>query len=129
MQIEVVEESFQQIAPRAAEVVTRFYEILFETDPRLRALFKGDMEAQKQHLIAALVTIVQNLRDPAALGAYLQALGQRHVGYGVTSIDYGTVGKSLLAAMSQTLKDQWNPQWTEQWSQAYGAVASLMQRS
>lgn len=42
-QIELVTESFEKIAPRADEAAALFYRRLFELDPGLRFLFKGDL--------------------------------------------------------------------------------------
>lgn len=126
MDVGVIERSFGQVAPHADAVVSRFYDSLFGQYPRTRGLFKGPIDEQKQHLIAALVTIVQSLRKPGELSAYLKMLGGRHVAYGVAAGDYAIVGRMLIESMQQTLGDAWDPAWTPEWEEAYAAVASLM---
>lgn len=126
MDVAVIEASFGQIAPRANEVVALFYETLLEKNPRMRPMFNTPIDEQKRHLIAALVTIVQTLRRPDELSAYLSALGGRHVTYGVVDTDYPIVGRTLIDAMQKTLGNAWDPAWTPQWEDAYGAVTSLM---
>lgn len=126
MDVAVIESSFKQVAPRADQVVTLFYDTLLEQNPRMRRMFNTPMDQQKQHLIAALVTIVQTLRRPEELSAYLGALGGRHVGYGVVDADYPIVGRTLIDAMQKTLGSEWDPAWTQHWAEAYGAVTSLM---
>ena len=45
-QIELVKTSFSQVAPIADQAAELFYSKLFETDPELKPLFKGDMVEQ-----------------------------------------------------------------------------------
>lgn len=92
LKIELLEQSFERIKPRASDFVASFYENLFTSDPELVPLFaKVDMATQHKKLLAALVLVVENLRNPEALGEVLNALGARHVGYGAIPKYYGAV--------------------------------------
>ena len=43
--IERVQQSFAKVEPMSMVVARTFYELLFEINPEIRALFTGDMEA------------------------------------------------------------------------------------
>ena len=60
-QIALVQNSFKNVIPIAANAVDLFYDRLFATAPEFRALFPQDLRDQKKKLIAMLATIVANL--------------------------------------------------------------------
>jgi len=125
--IELLETSFQAIAPRGEEFVTAFYERLFTNYPQTRAFFAlTDMKEQRKKLLGALALVIQNLRKPAVLTSALQGLGQRHVAYGVLPEHYPIVGVVLLEAFSDVLGDRWTPEYQDAWAQAYEAICTIM---
>ncbi|MEG4508528.1 pentapeptide repeat-containing protein [Microcoleus sp. F6_B4] len=127
LNVELLEQSFEKIKPRADEFAAIFYEKLFTTHPDLKPLFaKTDMEKQQKKLISALVLVVENLRSPEALGPVLNALGGRHIGYGVIPKYYGPVGDALLSAFEQSLQQDWTPEVKLAWTDAYRAITALM---
>ncbi|WP_369124809.1 globin domain-containing protein [Microcoleus sp. Aus8_D3] len=67
------------------------------------------MTQQQKKLLNALVLVVENLRNPSALGPVLSALGGRHVGYGSLPKQYPAVGKALLLTFEEYLQDDWTP--------------------
>ncbi len=104
-----------------------FYQRLFELDPDLQPLFSStDMTAQRKKLIQSLSLVINSLSDPEPLIAYLQALGRRHVEYGVSDRHYDTVEAALLLTLEQVLGEAWNDAVRDAWSDAYGVVAGVM---
>ncbi len=127
LQIELLENSFQAIAPRGEAFVTAFYERLFTRFPQTRAFFAStDMKEQRKKLLGALVLVIQNLRKPEVLTSALKGLGQRHVKYGVRPEHYPIVGAVLLETFADLLGDDWTPAYHDAWAQAYEAVCALM---
>ncbi|NQE32933.1 globin domain-containing protein [Microcoleus asticus] len=127
LNVELLEQSFEKIKPRADEFAASFYEKLFTDHPELKPLFaKTDMEKQQKKLISALVLVVENLRSPEALGPVLNALGGRHIGYGVIPKYYGPVGEALLSAFEQSLQQDWTTEVKLAWTDAYKAITALM---
>ncbi|MEG4166658.1 MULTISPECIES: globin domain-containing protein [unclassified Microcoleus] len=127
LNVEILEQSFEKIKPRADEFATSFYEKLFTTHPELKPLFATtDMAKQQKKLISALVLVVENLRSPEALEPVLKALGGRHIGYGVIPKYYGPVGEALLSAFEQSLQQDWTPEVKLAWTNAYRAITALM---
>jgi len=124
----LVRSSFAQIAPDAEAVAAMFYARLFELDPRLKALFKGDMAAQGRKLMAMIATAVANLHQLDTVVPAVQQLGARHVRYGVTDADYDTVAAALLWTLEQGLGDAYTPAMQEAWTTCYVTLAGVMKQ-
>ena len=127
LQIELLETSFQAIAPCGEAFVKTFYERLFTHFPQTRAFFAStDMKEQRKKLLGALALVIQNLRKPEVLTSALHGLGQRHVAYGVLPEHYPIVGAVLLGTFEDFLGERWTPAYHDAWAQAYEAVCSIM---
>ena len=94
-QITLVQESFKSVAPIKETAAELFYGRLFELDPDVRALFKGDMKEQGRKLMTMIATAVNGLTKLDSIVPAVQDLGVRHVGYGVKPEDYDTVAAAL----------------------------------
>ncbi|HEY7125928.1 MAG TPA: globin family protein [Ktedonobacterales bacterium] len=127
LQIELLETSFQEIAPKGAAFVAKFYETLFAEFPQTKGFFTStDMAEQKKKLLGALALVIQNLRKPDVLAAALKGLGQRHETYGVRPEHYPIVGAVLLDTFAGFLGERWTPELRAAWAEAYEAVCTLM---
>ena len=60
-QIELVKNSFKKVEAIADAAAALFYGRLFELDPSLRALFKGDLKKQGRLLMQMIATAVRGL--------------------------------------------------------------------
>ena len=125
-QQDLVQASFAKVAPIADQAAILFYDDLFRREPRLRVLFKEDMQEQRRKLMAMLGTAVANLKTWSAIAPAVRALGARHVGYGVTPGDYATVGAALLATLATGLGEDFTPEVREAWVACYAVVAAEM---
>jgi hemoglobin-like flavoprotein len=122
----LVQTSFAQVRPIADAAAALFYRRLFELDPKLRPLFKGDMEEQGRKLMEMLGLAVKGLDRPETLLPALAALGRRHASYGVNERDYETVGAALIWTLEQGLGSSFTPDIREAWSALYRFVADTM---
>jgi hemoglobin-like flavoprotein len=125
----LVQTSFAQVRPIADAAAALFYTRLFELDPTLRPLFKGDMKEQGRKLMDMLTLAVKGLDRPEALLPALAALGRRHSGYGVNKHDYETVGEALLWTLEQGLGPSFTPDVREAWVALYRLVADTMREA
>ena len=121
-----VQQSWQQVIPMGARAGTLFYQHLFNADPGLRALFKGDMEQQAAKLVQMIDVAVSKLNEPAVLLPVLENLGKRHSNYGVLPAHYQVVGAALLLTLAQGLADAWTPELRAAWEYTYGFIANTM---
>jgi hemoglobin-like flavoprotein len=127
-QISIVQDSFRKVLPIADTAASMFYARLFELDPSLRKLFKGDMKKQGMMLMSMIASAVRGLTDPNALIPVLHALGRRHTGYGVVDAHYTTVAEALIWTLEQGLGDAFDARTREAWIAAYSMMASVMQQ-
>ena len=95
-EIQLVKKSWARVVPIAEQAATLFYGRLFELDPEVRDLFKGDMAEQGKKLMQILGVAVGNLNNLQDVVPAVQQLGERHIDYGVRERDYDTVGAALL---------------------------------
>jgi hemoglobin-like flavoprotein len=122
----LVQTSFAQVRPIADAAAALFYGRLFELDPTLRPLFKGDMEEQGRKLMEMIGLAVKGLDRPETLLPALAALGRRHAGYGVNERDYETVGEALIWTLEQGLGPSFTPDIRDAWVALYRFVADAM---
>ena len=126
-QIKLVQDSFRQVAPIAETAAQLFYARLFELDPDLELLFKGNLTEQGRKLMQMLALAVNSLDRMEQLLPVVRSLGTRHVSYGVRDRDYATVGQALLWTLQKGLGDAFTPEVEAAWSNVYATLASAMQ--
>jgi hemoglobin-like flavoprotein len=125
-QINLIKSSWEAVMPIKATAAELFYNRLFELDPALKPLFKGDMTVQGQKLMMMINAAVNGLDNVEALVPVVQDLGRRHVGYGVKDAHYDTVGAALLWTLEKGLGDAFTPEVKEAWATVYGVLAGTM---
>jgi hemoglobin-like flavoprotein len=128
-QIALVQSSFATIAPIADDAAVLFYNRLFEIDPSLRQMFKGDMAEQRRKLMQMLSAAVKGLQRLDRLVPVVEDLGRRHAGYGVTDAHYETVGAALLWTLEKGLGRAFTPEMRDAWATVYGLLASTMKNA
>ena len=125
-QIELVKSSWEKVIPIADKAAELFYAKLFELDPCVKPLFKGDMVEQGRKLTSSLTFTVNALNRLEEIVPTVQQLGVRHVAYGVKDKDYDTVGAALLWTLEQGLGDSFNEDVKDAWATAYTLLADTM---
>ena len=124
--IELVQSTFRKVMPISATAAELFYGLLFELDPSLKPLFKGDMKVQGQKLMQMIGTAVARLKDLPTLVPVVEALGKKHAGYGVKPEYYDTVGAALLWTLGKGLGDAYTPEANAAWTETYTTLATVM---
>lgn len=126
----LVQESFAQVAAIAETAAALFYARLFELDPSLRPLFRGDLREQGRKLMQMIAVAVRGLDRLDAIVPAVQALGRRHAGYGVADEHYDTVGAALLWTLEQGLgPETFTPDVREAWASVYRLLATTMKEA
>ncbi len=127
LNVELLEQSFELVAPQSNKLVETFYQHLFEDYPEVKPLFAdADMKIQQTKLLASLKLVVENLRRPEDLQPVLERLGLRHLDYGTTADHYPAVGATLLKSLAEIAGDAWNEELHDAWAEAYGAISEIM---
>lgn len=127
LDVKTLESSFALLAPQGEALVARFYEELFKRYPAVIPLFEHTTPQQQQtKLLAALQLVIQNVRNPDALGAALTAMGERHQGFGAEPAHYGAVASTLIDVMKEFAGAAWTDQIEQAWTHALNTVAKVM---
>ena len=125
----LVQESFAAVAPIADDAAVLFYRRLFELDPSLERMFRGDMAEQRRKLMQMLTAAVKGLDRLEQLVPVVEDLGRRHAGYGVADAHYDTVGAALLWTLEQGLGEAFTPDVQDAWAAVYGLLARTMKNA
>jgi hemoglobin-like flavoprotein len=121
-----VKNSWSYIMFQSEEFSGLFYQKLFELNPSLRHLFKGNIEEQGSKLMRMLTMIIARLQRLQDIETEVKALGHRHVGYGTRPEHYQTVGQALLWSLENALGDRWSEETRKAWTEAYTIMANTM---
>lgn len=124
--VNLVQSSWAQVAPIAPQAAAIFYDELFQREPSVKSLFKGDMVKQGEKLMQMIGVAVSRLTQLSVLVPALESLGKRHVAYGVTNGHYATVGAALLATLEKGLGPAFTPDVRAAWTAVYGVMAQVM---
>lgn len=127
--IDAVRGTWEKVVPIRERAAALFYERLFELDPTLKPLFKGDMTEQGRKLMTMIHTAVAGLDRLEEIAPAVRDLGRRHAGYGVKDGDYDKVGAALLWTLEQGLGPAFTPQVRAAWTEAYGILAAVMKQA
>lgn len=124
--VHLVQQSFAKVEPIAPQAAALFYENLFQLDPTVRHLFRGDMIQQGERLMQMIALAVSRLDEPSQLIPVLRGLAARHKEYGVQDSHYATVGAALLRTLEQGLGAAFTPQVRQAWVEAYELISNTM---
>ena len=124
--IDLVRSSFALVQPIASQAAAIFYDNLFEADPSLRALFRGNMAHQGERLMSMIGSALGVFDRPAELLPVLRTLGARHHGYGVQERHYAVVGDALLKTLEQGLGAAFTVEVREAWVELYCVISGTM---
>ena len=127
-QIHLLRKSFAQVEPQSRVAALVFYRRLFALDPRLRPLFKSNIEEQADKLMEMLAVALSLTERLEVLEAELLKLGARHTVYGVRDEHYITVGTAMLDMLSEVLGNDFTPPIRQAWSDFYTFTADTMKR-
>src|SRR5215217_6841702 len=119
----LVQNSFTNIASIADAAATLFYQRLFELDPSLRPMFRGDMQEQGRKLMTMLKIVVNGLTRLDQLVPAVEQLGRSHAHYGVRDEHYDTVAAALIWTLQQGLGVAFTSEVEQAWVVAYTLLA------
>ena len=126
-QIEIVQQTFAEVASLGERATLLFYERLFEIAPEVRPLFADDLTEQSRKLFATLRVAVIGLRDSDEIMGVLQQLGLLHAHeHRVRPEHYAPVGEALLWTLEQALGPDFTAEAREAWAETYQLIATTM---
>lgn len=127
MDVGLLKQSFEMIASQKDPFAYSFYQRLFSYYPQVQPLFaQTDMRRQTSSLMATLAVVISGVERGDNLLPTIQALGEKHRGYGAMSAHYPLVGGVLLETFGQFLGSQFTLEMQDAWSQAYELISTEM---
>jgi hemoglobin-like flavoprotein len=118
--------SFARIDAQSEIAGLMFYQKLFTLEPNLQPLFHTSIDLQTRKLMNSLHYIVATIENPTLLTPALEAMGRRHVAYGVRKPHYELAIRALLETFGQILGDGFSPDIHEVWREVLCFVAKSM---
>ncbi|VAW58123.1 Methyl-accepting chemotaxis protein I (serine chemoreceptor protein) [hydrothermal vent metagenome] len=127
LEVEILESSFNLLAPKAEELGRKFYDELFKRAPQVKPMFEKTTPAEQQKkLLSALKLVVENVRKPETLAPALSAMGERHQVYGALPEHYPVVVSTLIDVMKEVAEEAWTSNIEIAWTQALDVIARIM---
>ena len=106
--IGIVKEITPLVAANGETITRRFYELMFEGNPEVKAFFNQAHQfsgGQQKALAAALCAYFTHIDNLEALGPAVEIIAQKHCSLGIQPEHYPIVGKHLLAAIGEVMGD------------------------
>ena len=129
-QIEFVKETWEKVRPISEQAAELFYGRLFELDPSLKPLFKGDMKDQGKKLMSTIGLAVASLDRLDEILPVVQDLGRKHANqYKVPDSSYDTVGEALLWTLGKGLGEAFTEDVKQAWTITYTTLADAMKNA
>jgi len=125
-EITLLQTSFQKVAPVSEQTAAQFYSRLFELDPRMRAVFQGNLTVEGRKLMALVALTVKHLHRFDRLVPSVHRLGLRYAAYHLTENNYRTIGEALLWALARVLGDAFTNDLQSAWAEAYWIFAETL---
>ena len=124
--VQLIRDSLIQVRPLADHIAESFYSHMFEISPHLQKLFTGNMKTQGTMLMTSLELAVSSLDNMESILPSVQALGERHMSYGVRKEYYPYAKESFLWALEKHLKGEFTPTLKNAWSEAFDTLIEVM---
>ena len=127
LNVDVLESSFQALAPVGETLTRNFYDNLFKKFPEVIPMFANtSVDEQHKKLWTALQLVASSLRKPEQLKNALEGLGSRHKDYGALPAHYEAVAETLLEEMEKLAGELWTAEVSTAWTDALNVVAGVM---
>ncbi|GER88234.1 flavohemoprotein [Dictyobacter vulcani] len=127
MDVNMLKQSFEMVAPQKEVFAHSFYERLFSYYPATRPLFANtNMVRQEESLMATLAVVIAGVERGDNLTPTLHQLGDKHERYGAKPEHYPLVGGVLLETFHEYLGTRFTPAMQDAWSQAFELISGQM---
>ena len=127
MDIAILKQSFNMIAPQKAEFAHSFYQHLFSYYREIAPLFAyTDIARQESSLMATLAAVIAGVERGDNLVPTIQKLGVKHYQYGAKPEHYALIGGVLLETFNEYLGPNFTDRMQDAWSQALELISELM---
>ena len=126
--IDIIKSTVPALQAHGLDITTHFYKTMFENNPEVKPYFNMDRQKngeQPKALATTVLAAAKNIDNLEALLPAVQKIGNRHVEVGIKPEHYPIIGKNLLIAIKDVLKDAATDEVLEAWGKAYEEIAKV----
>lgn len=126
--IDIIKSTVPALQAHGLDITTHFYKTMFENNPEVKPYFNMDRQKngeQPKVLATTVLAAAKNIDNLEALLPAVQKIGNRHVEVGIKPEHYPIIGKNLLIAIKDVLKDAATDEVLEAWGKAYEEIAKV----
>jgi nitric oxide dioxygenase len=126
--IQIIKQITPLVAENAKVITHRFYELMFDGDPEVRAFFNMAHQKsgqQPEALANAICAYFSAIESLDTLGPIVEVIAQKHCSLNVQPEHYPVVGKYLLEAIRDVLGESASDEIIEAVAEAYGLLANV----
>lgn len=127
-QIAIVKATAPVLKEHGTTITTVFYDNIIAAHPELNNMFSKSNQGtgrQARALATSVLAYATYVDDLEKLQHAVARIAHKHVSLQVTPAQYDLVGKFLIEAIGQVLKDAATPEIVDAWTNAYGALAAV----
>ncbi|MBY8913141.1 NO-inducible flavohemoprotein [Bacillus sp. YC2] len=125
--IEIIKSTVPVLEKHGEEITGRFYDLLFQNHPELLNIFNQTNQKKKTQRTAlanAVIAAAANIDRLENIIPVVKQISHKHRSIGIKPEHYPIVGKYLLIAIKDVLKDAATPDIMQAWEEAYGVIAN-----
>lgn len=126
--IKIIKSTVPALREHGIEITKTFYKNMFEQNPEVAPMFNMDRQKSGEQPKALAMTVLaaaENIDKLENLMPAVKNIGERHCDTGVREEHYPIVGKHLLGAIKEVLKDDATDEVIDAWSKAYQVIAKV----
>ncbi|MDG1875715.1 MAG: NO-inducible flavohemoprotein [Mariniblastus sp.] len=126
--IEIVKAITPLVADNAEAITSRFYQLMFEGNPEVKAFFNQAHQhsgGQQKALAGAICAYFSNIDNLHVLGPAIEVVAQKHCSLNILPEHYPIVGKHLLLAIKDVMGEAATGEIIDAVTEAYEALAKI----
>ena len=126
--IEIIKSTVPALKEHGLEITKIFYKNMFEQNPEIVPMFdmgRQENGSQPKAMPMTVLAAAQNIDSLTKILPAVEKIAVRHCDCGVKEEHYPIVGKHLLGAMKEVLKDAATDEVLAAWAKAYEVIAKV----
>lgn len=126
--IDIIKSTVPTLKEHGLEITKTFYKNMFEQNPEIVPMFdmgRQENGSQPKALAMTVLAAAQNIDSLTKILPAVEKIAVRHCDCGVKEEHYPIVGKHLLGAMKEVLKDAATDEVLAAWAKAYEVIAKV----
>ncbi|OOC11195.1 globin domain-containing protein [Thioalkalivibrio halophilus] len=130
MNTQLIEQSWQSVAPYHHEIAETFYARLFEKHPEYKKMFSSEnMPEQMDRMVRTLALVSSHADSPTAIRPHLHRLGEAHTRFGIGPDDFEAFSAVMIQVLGEycrSVNGYWSDTCEQAWRDAFSSIVEPM---